>query len=76
MTPSGHVEIPVKPETEQPSKPKMPTSAAPEIRPAVSKSSGESKYKAASEFFQSSMMENNRIKSSSKTMDFLISRSR
>jgi len=54
----------------------MPTSAASEIRPAVSKSSGEPKYKAASEFFQSSMIENNRIKSSSKTMDFLISRSR
>jgi len=54
----------------------MPTSAASEIRPAVSKSSGEPKYKAASEFFQSSMIENNGIKSSSKTMDFLISRSR
>jgi periplasmic protein TonB len=72
MTPSSHVEIPVKPETEQPSKPKMPTSVAPEIRPALAKSSGEPKYKAASEFFQSSMIENNRIKSGSKTMDFLI----
>jgi hypothetical protein len=50
----------------------MPTSVAPEIRPAVSKSSGEPKSKAASEFFQSSMIENNRIKSSLKTMDFLI----
>jgi hypothetical protein len=76
MTPSSPAEIPVRPETEQPSKPKMPTSAASEIRPAVSKSSGEPKYEAASEFFQSSMIENNRIKSSSKTMDFLISRSR
>jgi hypothetical protein len=51
MTPFSHVEIPVKPETEQPNKPKMPRFAAPEIRPAVSKSSGEPKYKAASEFF-------------------------
>ena len=50
----------------------MPTSVAPEIRPALAKSSGEPKYKAAGEFFQSSMIENNRIKSSSKTMDFLI----
>ena len=72
MTPSSHVEIPVKPENEQPSKPKVPTSVAPEIRSAVAKSSGEPKYKAASELFQSSMIENNRIKSSSKTMDFLI----
>src|SRR6266481_9408820 len=72
MTPSSHLEIPVKPETGQPSKPKMPTSVAPEIRPAVSKSSGEPKYKVATEFFRSSMIQNNRIKSSSKTMDFLI----
>jgi periplasmic protein TonB len=72
MTPSTHVEIPVKPETEQPSKPKTLTSAVPEIRPAVSKSAGEPKHKAAGDLFQSSMIENNHIKSSSKTVDFLI----
>jgi hypothetical protein len=33
MTPSSHLEIPVKPETEQPSKPQIPTSVAPEINP-------------------------------------------
>ncbi len=69
MTPSTHVEIPVKPETEQPSKPRTLTAR---IRPAVSKSSGETKSKAAGDLFQSSMIENNHIKSSSKTVDFLI----
>ena len=72
MTPSTHVEIPVKPEAEQPSKPQTLTSGAPEIRPAVSRSAGQIKYKAAGELFQSSMIENNHIKSSSKTVDFLI----
>jgi periplasmic protein TonB len=72
MTPSTLVEISVKPETEQPSKPKTLTSGAPEIRPAVSKSSGETKLKPAVDLFQSSMIENNQIKSSSKTVDFLI----
>jgi protein TonB len=71
MTPSTHVEIPVKPETEQPSKPRTLTSGAPEIRP-VAKSSGETKFRAAGDLFQSSMIENNHIKSSSKTVDFLI----
>lgn len=72
MTPSSHVEIPVKPETEQPSKSKTLTSAVPEIRPTASKSASEPKYKAAGDLFQSSMIENNHIKSSSKTVDFLI----
>ena len=72
MTPSSHVEIPVKPETEQPSKSKTLTSAVSEIRPAASKSASEPKYKAAGDLFQSSMIENNHIKSSSKTVDFLI----
>jgi periplasmic protein TonB len=72
MTPSTHVEIPVKPETEQPSKSKTPTSGTREIRPAVPQSARQPKYKAAGELFQSSMIENNHIKSSSKTVDFLI----
>ena len=50
----------------------MLASGAPEIRPAVSKSSGETKLKPAVDLFQSSMLENNHIKSSSKTVDFLI----
>jgi hypothetical protein len=64
MTPSTPAEIPLKPETEQPSKAKMLASGAPEIRPAVSKSSGETKLKPAVDLFQSSMLENNHIKSS------------
>lgn len=72
MTPSTQIEIPVKPETEQPSKPRTLTSGGPEIRPAVSRSASEIKYKAAGDLFQSSMIENNHIKSSSKTVDFLI----
>ena len=72
MTPSSHVEIPVKPETEQPGRPETLTPSALETRPAVSKSTGAAKYQAAGELFQSSMIENNHIKSSSKTVDFLI----
>ena len=72
MTPSSRVEIPVKPETAQPSKPKTLTSGGPKIRPAVSRSAGEIKYKAAGDLFRSSMIENNHIKGSSKTVDFLI----
>jgi periplasmic protein TonB len=72
MTPSTHAEIPVKPETEQPGKPRTLASGAREIRPAVSKSSGETKLKLAVDLFQSSLIENNHIKSSSKTVDFLI----
>lgn len=72
MTPSSHVEIPVKPETEQPSKSETPAAAAPAIKAAVSKSASEAKYKPAGRLFQASMIENNHIKSSSKTADFLI----
>ncbi len=72
MTPSTHLEIPVKPETEQSSKPRTLTSGGPEIRPAVSRSAGETKFQAAGNLFQSSMIENNHINSSSKTVDFLI----
>ena len=73
MTPSTHVEAPPKPETKETNKSAATlASGFPETRIPVSKSPGELKQKAGGQFFQSSMIENNRIRSSSKTVDFLI----
>jgi protein TonB len=72
MAPSTHLEVPPKPETEQGSKSKILVPPSVEPKRMTWGSPGEPKRKTEDQLFQSSMIENNRIKSSSKTLDFLI----
>lgn len=72
MAPSTHLEVPAKPESEQPTRLITPASVKPKTNTPDSKSLHESKQRIAEQFFQSSMIENNRIKSSSKTLDILV----
>ncbi len=72
MTPSTHVEVPPQTEEGEGQKSVRAVAGIPETRTGGSKSPSELKPKAGEQLFQSSMIENNRIKSSSKTVDYLI----
>lgn len=73
MTPSTYVEVPPNPETtEQAHQSATRLAGTPEIRPSGSKSPRELKPKTGAQLFQASMIENNHVKSSSKTVDFLV----
>jgi hypothetical protein len=72
MTPSTHVEVPPTAEEEQARKPETVVAGIPEAKSSISKVPSDMKPKAGVQHFQSSMIENNRIKSSSKMLDDLI----
>ena len=69
---SAHVEVPARPEIQPARKPQTPVSEALPTKSPTRRTSSESKPRLEGELFKSSMMENNRIKGSSKAMDFLI----
>jgi periplasmic protein TonB len=69
---SAHVEVPARPEIEPAKKPKTPVSEGLPTKRPTRRTISESKPRLEGELFKSSMMENNRIKGSSKAMDFLI----
>lgn len=71
MVPSIQLEAPSTLE-EQASKSTTLVSVSRETKRPVPQTSVEARRKTEDQFFQSSMIENNRIKSSSKTLDFLI----
>jgi hypothetical protein len=70
MTPSIHLDAPPKPETEPVSNANILVS--PEPTSTALKDFNKGKPRAVGELFHSSMIENNRIKSRSNTVDFLV----